>query len=597
MTEQAIRDVWCAREASLQTEIQRQTSRYNLISWLRLVVFLAGAVVVYLCWSVSTGWAIGLGAGVLVFFLYLIRYHAGISEELNLMRRMATICQYEIRSLGGDRSGGVTGEGYGSSQHPYAADLDLFGRGGMFELICRTATSMGRDRLAQWLLQPLYTPADIRGRQQAVMSLAALPDQGVTFQALGQAEDPGEQRLQELTGWGLPPIPRVEILRVLSWVMPALTLAASIAGFVGWISWLPGTLLLLFNLSLAAAYMSLTRQVQARLDQLAPTVRRIQRLVVNITERDYPDLAPRQRLDQAPRALEALSELGAAFDLRLNAVAVLLLNGLLLWDIRCLLRTADWHQSWHPKLAPWLDALADWDALLSLARYTATHPAYVWPDVVSEGTLYEAENLGHPLLRPAGRVDNPLHLPTPGSLYLITGANMAGKSTYLRAVGVNLVLAMCGAPVCASRMQFVPMPVFTCMRATDSLADHASYFFAELNRLRQLMDLLEQQQPVMVILDEILRGTNSHDKQTGSMGLIRRLVRMGACGLAATHDLALGSLADELPGRVILKRFEVDIQGDELTFDYLLRDGLAQHLNATYLMRRMGLLEEQAAEA
>lgn len=276
---------------------------------------------------------------------------------------------------------------------------------------------------------------------------------------------------------------------------------------------------------------------------------------------------------------------------RNNALVFLLLNGFLLWDFRQLAALDGWLRRYGREVAGWFGALAGFDALASLGAFAYNHPGYVYPEAVgSDRPVYEAEALGHPLIDPARCVCNPVQLPARPSFLIVTGANMAGKSTYLRAVGVNFVLAMLGAPVCAASMTFTPCTLFTGLHTTDSLAGNESYFFAELKRLRQVVLRQRAGEKCMVILDEILKGTNSVDKQTGSLALVRQLVSLGTVGAAATHDLVLGSLAEEFPGVVRAVCFESEIVDDALHFDYRLRPGVARHMNACFLMEQMDII-------
>jgi len=292
----------------------------------------------------------------------------------------------------------------------------------------------------------------------------------------------------------------------------------------------------------------------------------------------------------AGEAIEQLGNLTELLDQRLNIFAGILLNGTLMWDIRIVRNLEKWKQAYGDKLFTWLETLAELDYLVSLSRWVYNHPTYVWPEWKRDTPGVIGKELGHPLLSADTRVDNDLSLPEPGTFWLITGANMAGKSTYLRTVGVNMVLAMAGAPVCASSFHMTPMPVLTSMRNTDSLASHTSFFMAELQRLKHIVDQLKQAKCAFIIVDEMLRGTNSQDKHTGSKRYIEQLIQLNGIGLVATHDLSLGALENEYPGQVVNKRFEIAIEGDQLTFDYLLQDGVSQNLNATYLMEKMGIM-------
>ena len=262
-----------------------------------------------------------------------------------------------------------------------------------------------------------------------------------------------------------------------------------------------------------------------------------------------------------------------------------------MWDFRQLAALDAWVRRHGGAVTRWFDALAEFDALSSLAAFAYNHPGYVYPEAVdSECPVYVAEALGHPLIDPARCVCNPVQLPARPSFLIVTGANMAGKSTYLRAIGVNFVLASLGVPVCAASMTFTPCTLFTGLHTTDSLAGNESYFFAELKRLRQVVLRQRAGERCLVILDEILKGTNSVDKQTGSLSLVRQLVSLGTVGVAATHDLVLGSLADEYPGVVRAVCFESEIVDDALHFDYRLRPGVARHMNACFLMEQMDII-------
>ena len=292
-----------------------------------------------------------------------------------------------------------------------------------------------------------------------------------------------------------------------------------------------------------------------------------------------------------------LRHLLSNLDQRYNFVGFALLNGFLLWDLRQINALDRWLCDNREKITQWIDVLSRFDVYVSLGTFRYNHPDYVFPDIREDRTpVMRAEALGHPLIPREKRVCNDVAPMNEASFQIITGANMAGKSTFLRTIGINYLLGCMGAPVCADSMTFTPLPLFTGLRASDSLADNESYFFAELKRLQQIVLRLRRGEKLFIILDEILRGTNSVDKQTGSLALIRQLVGAGATGIIATHDLALGKLADSLPGKVCNYRFEAAIQGDELTFSYRLQPGIAENMNACFLMKKMGIIPSDYAK-
>jgi DNA mismatch repair ATPase MutS len=285
-----------------------------------------------------------------------------------------------------------------------------------------------------------------------------------------------------------------------------------------------------------------------------------------------------------------LGNLIQAFDSRLNLLVGFALNGLLLWDYHSIERLEKWKSDYSSFFPVWLEMLGEIDAFVSLGNYAFNNPDFSFP-VPQEGEImFSARSLGHPLINGHYRICNDFIIPKKGMVCVITGANMAGKSTFLRTLAVNYILGMVGAPVCAAGMRFKPVKLFTSMRTTDSLSNHESYFYAELKRLKQLMSFISRGEPLLFILDEILKGTNSADKSLGSKLFIQKLVELGGTGLIATHDISVGEMEADYPGAIFNKCFEVEIDGETITFDYLLRDGITHKMNAALLMKQMGIL-------
>jgi DNA mismatch repair ATPase MutS len=292
---------------------------------------------------------------------------------------------------------------------------------------------------------------------------------------------------------------------------------------------------------------------------------------------------------KAGRRLQALARLLVQFDRRLNMIMGVVLNSLLMWDLQCILRLEKWKSANADKVPKWFRVLGEFDALNSLANFRFNIPETVFPVICQGDSFIEAESISHPLIPAVENISNDVKIGGHGEFMLITGSNMAGKSTFLRTIGVNMVLAGAGAPVLAERMAWKPVPILTSMRVRDSLSSRESTFYAELKRLRMIIEVLKSGKEVMIILDEILKGTNSRDKHFGSEMFIRQLVREGAVGLIATHDLELSSLEKEFPGKIRNYSFEVQIDQQEFIFDYKLREGVCKTLNATELMKKMGI--------
>lgn len=288
------------------------------------------------------------------------------------------------------------------------------------------------------------------------------------------------------------------------------------------------------------------------------------------------------------KEIEKLSNLLRLFDNRLNMIAGLVLNALFMWDIQCLIRMEKWKNKNKDRFTSWLEVLEEYDALASLGNYGYNNPDYIYPEVSETVHHYQFTENAHPLIPLNERIANSIQILGNGQMTIITGSNMAGKSTFLRSLGVNLILAMSGAAVCAKEFVFYPVQLFSNMRVGDDLANRESTFYAELKRLKQIIEKAENTE-LFILLDEILKGTNSADKLTGSIALIRQLVDTKSVGVIATHDLALGELETEIPAKVRNFNFEVEIKNDEFYFDYKLKPGICKVLNATELMKKMGL--------
>jgi hypothetical protein len=293
----------------------------------------------------------------------------------------------------------------------------------------------------------------------------------------------------------------------------------------------------------------------------------------------------------ASDSIRDLGRLIRSFDSRSNMLVGFVLNGLFLWDYHCIYRLEEWKSKYQTLFPIWLEMVGQIDAYISLANYAYNNPDFAFPVKSDNLIVFSAKNLGHQLIDESKRVCNDFILGQKGTVCIISGANMAGKSTFLRTVAVNYILAMTGAPVCASEMIFIPQKLFTSMRTLDSLSENESYFYAELKRLGMLKHRIEEGEPMFFVLDEILKGTNSADKSTGSKLFIQRIIQNGGTGLIATHDTSLGKLESDYPGVIINKCFEIEIDGENIRFDYLLQDGITQKMNAVFLMKQMGILD------
>ena len=570
----------------------RLMQRFRKIGFIRLGFLAVGLI---LLWFVVFA---GLSSWWLVFpavvFIALGRVQARITEARLRCERAARLYEQGLARLDDRWAGtGATGDRFSDPMHPYAQDLDLFGHGSLFELLSIARTDTGEETLARWLL----TPADIdvvRARQEAVTELRPKLDLREDLALLGEGVPSGESA-RGLSAWANEPY-----WNIAPWIRPAaivislFTIATLILWFAGY-SPIPFVLVLIVR--------------QVFLYRLRVPMQRV------ISEVDGPgnnlsllsDIL--KRLEQERYTSALLIELRAALDVggsppskqiaRLNLLVELLdsrrnfifapFASILLWPLQCALSIENWRQRSGPAVARWLDAVGELEALSSFASYSYEHPHDPFPEVIASSALFDATGIGHPLIPEQRNVRSDLRLGDEPAVFIVSGSNMSGKSTLMRTVGVNVVLALAGAPVRAVSLRLSPLQVGASIRIQDSLQAGASRFYAEIKRLRQIVELTNGERPVLFLLDEILHGTNSHDRQIGGERVVHGLIDRGAIGLITTHDLALARIADELGARAANVHFEDHLEDGQMRFDYRLRPGIVQHSNALELMRSVGL--------
>lgn len=359
-----------------------------------------------------------------------------------------------------------------------------------------------------------------------------------------------------------------------------------------------GVLLIFFFVSLYTAYARI-KQINSlhgkvnKMESIYKTYAQLIRAIEGdefksplLTEISHSFISPDGKT--ASKAIHKLSRHIGALDQR-GSLAGIIMNIFTLRDMRTALALEKWQVIYAKDSVRWFESLAQFDALSSLAGFAFNHPSYIYPTIADNYFSMEGKGLGHPLINRNNCITNDIDIRKTPWFMIVTGANMAGKSTYLRTVGINFLLASIGAPVCAQQLTVYPASLVTSLRTSDSLVSNESYFFAELKRLKMIIDRLRKGEQLFIILDEILKGTNSVDKQKGSLALVKQLISYNTCGIIATHDLVLGTLQDEFPDHVRNYRFEADITDDELTFSYTLQQGIAQNMNACFLMNKMGI--------
>ncbi len=587
-----------ARIRTIEQQTNTLQRRYDLLAWSRLSVFiLAMASAIGTLWKDlgSSGWSVTLGASVL--FAVLVSYHARIAQQRD---RLQAARRHNERGI--DRLDGKwvdfedDGARYLRDEHAYALDLDIFGKASLFQLLNDTATRMGARRLATWLAGPAQDDT-LRIRQQAVQELATLHSWRESLAVAGAHADDTLPDPEPLLVWmeRSPTFKTPTIPRICAWIGTCLVLGAavlcSVLSLSAWVFLLPYLVNILVSIALSRRLQPIIDAVSERASDLERHGEMFE-LMERQAFRSEGLVALQQKLKASGRLASAetrqLARIVSFLDARRNGAFRALIGSALLWDLHCVFALERWQRRVGPSARGWMRVLADLEALSCFATFSFEHPDFAFPSMDPGELHFEAQGLGHPLISDDERVVNDVSLPGPGSLLLVTGSNMSGKSTLLRSIGVAAVLGLAGAPVCARCLRMSACTVMSSMRVSDSLKDGISRFYAELMKIKRVTETAEKT-PVLFLLDEILHGTNSRERHVGARSILRMLIDNGAMGAVSTHDLALASLADELPDRVRLVHLQEQVVDDKMIFDYLLRDGVVKSGNALRWMRFVGL--------
>lgn len=580
----------------------RLEKKETRLSWYRLVTFVTAILIFFGIYSLSrwVAWSM-LTAGLTAFAL-LIRYHGTTERKRIRARHLEIINAQEVKCLDGDASSFYDGSTYASHAHAYTHDLDIFGPASVFQFVNRTASLPAANTLAEWLkaAAPL---AEIDDRQEAVRELQPLIDWRQQLRVLSFENKEARNNPEAVINWlNLPTVfLHRRHIRIICTILSVLTCAVLVLIGTGWP---PGTILpvlavnFFYNFLHVKQVNRLHQQVSLSADMLssyATTLRHIEHTAFTSAK-----LHALQKLllakEHASSQISRLSKRVNKLDTRLNVMVSVPLNLLFFWDIHQCYALETWKKTHAQKVPDWLDTMAEMEVLSSFANLAYNNPRWTFPVVVPDYFTFNAVDLGHPLIPERTRVPNSFHIDKSGKTILITGSNMSGKSTFLRTCGVNTVLALAGSVVCAASLTLSHVQLYTSMRITDSLEDNTSSFYAELKRLAAIIQHAGSQDNLFLLLDEILRGTNSNDRYIGSVALIRQLLSYRTVALVATHDLKLAEMADTLPQQIENYHLDVQVDGEELYFDYLLKQGVCTSMNASLLMKKMGIRIGQDSE-
>ena len=583
--------------ANLKIKLKEKTRKRRFLGWARLLSLGATIVSIIVLWSSGLALIVITAILLLTLFFALVAADIRNNERIRNIEILLDINNEEIRIHHHDFGTVPAGENLQSLNHDYAEDLDIFGHASIFQYTNRTTSEQGSSLFSQWLLGPAPNQELIK-RQEAAKELAQKPGWRQQLQAFGKKDRISKQHEETISTWNLKENRFISnkmwgISRI---ILPILTLSSLILHVSGILPSEP------FYLVVTAAFLFsllISRKVMPEYQQLSKIAVELETLthsIAHVENENFRSSLLQQvkddlttHGDKASTIIRRLKIILDRLDYRLNPLVFLPLNTFLFWDLQQVFALEKWRKENRKGIRKWFHAIATIEALSTIGNIRFNHPAWVFPELSHDERVFEGKDLGHPLIPSGKRVTSSFALRYPSQIGLITGSNMAGKSTFLRTVGVNIILAMAGAPVCAAFLRLSNMKVISSMRIRDNLEENTSTFYAELKKLKYIIDAVNAHEPIFLLLDEMLRGTNSADRHTGSTALIRQLLIHDAIGLVATHDLELARLENEYPGRLLNYHFDVQVENEELYFDYKLKPGVCNSMNASLLMKKIGI--------
>ncbi|MEZ4887676.1 MAG: hypothetical protein R3E32_23280 [Chitinophagales bacterium] len=575
----------------------------DAIGYFRLILFLLcffGGI--YLI-SKNTELGLFFFAGFIVFFAILVKWHDKIKAQRDYLQNLSLINQQEIKALQYDFSAFGEGNEFWEENHPYIDDLDIFGNRSIYQFLNRTSTVSGGKTLANWLKKPIHR-SEILQRQMALTDLKKRLDWRQSYRAKGMLVDDTPKNVEAILQWLKEPffILNQRFVEILIFVLPVLM---GISIFLCSLDIVPlavPVFLWFINLGFIKYTLEYVTQTIESTAKQAKLIAVYSQLIEAIEGETFEA----EKLNQLQRQLQLhgqsaskvigeLSGYASNLNVRENEFAYFVLNTFFLWELFFCRKLELWKKQMQQNMEVWLQVMGEIESLSSFANTHFNQPDWVLPTIHDHHFTLQANEMGHFLIPPAKRVANTFSVPSKEKIVLITGSNMAGKSTFLRTVGINIILAVAGAPVCAKNFATSVVTVYSSMRTKDSLQESESSFFAELKALKKIIEVVEAEQtPIFFLMDEILKGTNSNDRHQGSVALIRQLLQHKGVGIIATHDLDLCTMETSTNGRVENWCFEVEITKEgQMIFDYTFKRGVCKSMNATTLMQQMGIAMER----
>ena len=590
--------VYISETDKLNGQLLLLKKRKNTIAWIRFAVIIVLALTLYYLYPFGFAYSAIAAVLLIAVFIKLVLLAADNKTAIDNHHQLVNINQQELKTAAGEYLELPDGIHFLSPLHPYANDLDIFGKASLYQYSNRTTSQQGNERYAGWLLQPADAAAILQ-RQEAIKELGSQYQWRQQLQAHGMEQAITTATEKKINAWVTEPdtFSHAAKWKLLRWIYPVVALSILALYIMDIVSGqlFFGAYLVFFLVSgyvskiIAAQYMQLNKIVP-EVDILSKSAAWIEN---NSFQATYlQQIQAHFKIGGTPSsvAIKQLKKILDKFDMNLNLLFLILINPFLLWNLQAIFELEKWRSNNKTKTAQWFTALGEMEAIATVANIHFNHPHWCFPEIdqLQHGTL-QTTAMGHPLIPEIKCVANDFYTQHTAQIALITGSNMAGKSTFLRSIGVNTVLAMLGSTVCADQMKLSVMRIISSMRVADNLAESTSTFYAELKKLQSIIADVNNHEKVFVLLDEILRGTNSLDRHTGSKALVKQLIRKDAAAMLATHDVELAHLQTDYPANIHNYHFDAQIANEELYFDYKLKEGICQSLNASILMKKIGI--------
>ncbi|SIQ18823.1 MutS-related protein [Maribacter ulvicola] len=587
-----LEEFYAQKVKDFETQIEALNKKLFTFSILRLLIFLGTIAAVYFA-SVSAKYVIGVLCVGIPLFLFLVSKYTNLKHQKAKMTALKDINEVELQVLNRDFSKLPNGKEFADDIHFFSQDIDLFGEGSFYQISNRTKLAEGSLLLADIYKENAIN--DIQEKQEAIAEIGEQVDWRQEFSAMA-ALTKTETSTHTIATWlknYTSFVPKA--MKFIPLVFSIMSVAIFVAYFL---DYLPESVLitwLVLGMIIVGLYTKKVTNLGQSATKMKSTFDQYNQLLAMIEKTEFTsDLLKKRKAnilsngEQNSKVLKKFASLLSNLDRNNNLVYLIFANGFFLRSLTDCLAVEKWIEEHGKSVEAWFNTIAFFDAYNSLGNFAFNHPKFTYPTITNDGVVLNSKNAGHPLLDPKKSILNDITI-AGGQFFIITGANMAGKSTFLRTVSLQIMMANVGLPVCAESVSYSPIKLITSMRTTDSLTDDESYFFSELKRLRYIVDEIQTDR-YFIVLDEILKGTNSTDKALGSRKFVERLVKSKSTGIIATHDLSLCEVADEYEA-VKNHYFDAEIIDNELHFDYTFKNGICQNMNASFLLKKMGIIE------